>query len=110
MCVAGGEYNYIMHGLSVCMNERVFMRAPVGTIVLSTNELKRLALFYFFQGTNKLSRKNCPKSPHCTAKFIALSPDPSPIPSLAVLQTEKQAFQCAALQSWELCLGIWLHA
>ena len=39
------------------------------------------------------------KSSHST-----LSPDP--IPSLAMLHTEKQAFQCAALQSWELRPGI----
>ena len=31
-------------------------------------------------------------------RFIALSP--GPLPRLAVLRTEKQAFQCAALQSW----------
>ena len=55
--------------------------------------------FFFFKGPKKLSRKkNCLKSPHFTAKFIALSRDPSPIPSLAVLHT----FQYAALQSWEL--------
>ena len=33
-----------------------------------------------------------------------------PVPSLAVLHTEKQAFHCAALQSCELYLGIKLHA
>ena len=49
-------------------------------------------------------KKIIQKSPHITARFIALSPDP--IPSLAVLHNEKQAFQCAALQSWELCLRI----
>ena len=42
------------------------------------------------KGPEKKKKKNCPKSPHCTAKFIALSPDP--ISSLAVLHTEKQAF------------------
>ena len=33
----------------------------------------------------------------------------SPILSLAVLHTDQQAFQCAALQSWEWCLEIRLH-
>ena len=47
--------------------------------------------FFFFQGTDILSRKKIVrKSPHSTARFIALSPHP--IPSLAVLHTEKQAF------------------
>ena len=67
-----------------------------------------MLMFCFFSRDRQTKqKKNCPKSPHCTAKFIALSPDP--IPSLAVLLTEKQAFQRAALQSWELCLEIWLQ-
>ena len=47
-----------------------------------------------YQGTNTLSRK------YSTARFIVLTRDH--IPSF----TEKQAFLCAALQSWGLCLGI----
>ena len=58
-------------------------------------------LDYLVRKTKKLSKIH-----HSTARFTALS---DPIPSLAVLHTEKQAFQCAALQSWELCLGIWLQ-
>ena len=30
---------------------------------------------------------------------------PDPVPSLGVLHTEKQTFQCIALQSWELAMS-----
>ena len=56
---------------------------------------------FSFRATDTLSRikkKNCQESTSCSsvAKKARLV-----IPSLAVLHTEKQAFQCAALQSWE---------
>ena len=54
------------------------------------------------------------KLSHSTAISIALSPC---ISSLEVLHTEKQAFQCAALQNWEImpwdiasiCTGVVEH-
>ena len=30
--------------------------------------------------------------------------------SIPSLHTEKQVFQCAVLQSWELCLRMWLYS
>ena len=50
-------------------------------------------------GSGKREMRKCLKAIQTWHRTLALYP--GPLPSLAVLYTEKQAFQCAALQSWE---------